>query len=69
MFPEHADLTVTVLYGKASWIFGQNFGIWDFFRWDFNGFVDDCWGDFCRTFGGVLICFSYSVGCFMEEFR
>ena len=41
------------------------FGIWDFVRWDFRGLVEDFRGDLCRIIGGVLICFSYSVGGFL----
>ena len=32
-------------------MFGQIFGIRDFFRLDFRGFLEDLWGDFCRIFG------------------
>ena len=49
------------------------FGIWDLFRLDFRGCLDDFGDDFCKICGWVLICFSYSVGgCLggrLEEFH
>ena len=44
-------------------------GIWDCFRFDFGGCLEDFGGDVCRMFGGVLICCSYSFGCFWEDSR
>ena len=43
-------------------MFGQIFWIWDVFRLEFRGLLEDLWGDVCRICGGVLIPFSYGVG-------
>jgi len=63
-YPIEIKLTHPLQYcvENTSRIFGQIFGIRDFFRWDFNGFLEDFWGDFCRIFGGVLEWFSH-VSC------
>ena len=47
---------------------GQMFGILDLFRLDFSGFLEDFGGYFCRILEEVLICFSYSFGCFLGGF-
>ena len=44
---------------------------WDlgFFRFDFSGFFDDFWGDFCRIVGWVLICFQTVFEVFWEDLQ
>ena len=56
------------IHGRHARIVGQIFGIIDVFRWDFRGLLEDFWGYACRMLGGVLICFSYSFGCFLDGF-
>ena len=38
--------------------------VWDLFRLEFSGLLEDCWGHFGRMSGHLVDCVSNRCGCF-----